>query len=300
MKKLLLTILAACMLATPALAQESAVTIQSTVKDIDPALWVMKDEDTTIYLFGTVHILKPGLSWFDEEVLAAFERSDELVTEFVSDDPAAMRTKSMALGFNRTGPGLSQKLNKKDRAAYLTAMKKMGIPFQAFERFDAWMASMGLMLMPLVKEGYDPNSGADKVLETAASGSMKKRSGLETLDEQLGYFDSMSPRDQIAFLNATVAELPKAGKLIGEMIAVWGAGKPDALAKMMNKSESMTPAMTKLLLTDRNARWAEKLDARMDQPGTVFVAVGAGHLAGKDSVQDMLRARGFEVTRIDY
>jgi uncharacterized protein YbaP (TraB family) len=302
MRRFLRTALAVSLLATSTLASSQVQTLSSqpTTVDADPALWVMKDEDTTIYLFGTVHILKPGLSWFDEEVLAAFERSDELVTEIVTGDPAEIQAKSTALGVNRTGPALSQKLRPKDRAAYLAAMKQLGVPFQAFERFDPWMASMALTVLPLVKQGYDPNSGAEKVLETAASGSMKKHSALETLDEQLGFFDGMSPKDQIAFLNATVAEIPKSGAMIGEMITAWGAGKPDDLAAMMNRSESMTPSMTKLLLTDRNARWAEKLDARMDRPGTIFVAVGAGHLAGKDSVQAMLQARGFKVERVEY
>jgi uncharacterized protein YbaP (TraB family) len=300
MKAFIRAAIAASLLSSTAFASEPTPAPQSATVDADPALWVMKDEDTTIYLFGTIHILKPGLSWFDEEIKAAFDKSDELVTEIINDDPEAIRAKSMALGVNAAGPGLSEKLADKDRAAYQAAMKELGLPVEAFERLDPWMASMVLAMLPLVKRGYDPNAGADKVLEASAIAERKQRSALETIDEQLSIFDSMPAESQIALLNAMVAELPKVETMIAEMVGSWATGKPDELAALMNRSDSMTPELNKLLLTDRNARWAEKLDARMDRPGTVFVAVGAGHLAGKDSVQDMLKARGFKVERVEY
>src|SRR3546814_19941607 len=84
------------------------------------------------------------------------------------------------------------------------------------------------------------------------------------------------------------------------MVVLWAKGDPDGLAIAMNESLAATPELAKTLLWDRNARWADQLKARMDEPGTVFVAVGAGHLAGERSVQDYLKARGLTVERVEY
>ncbi|MBN9001550.1 MAG: TraB/GumN family protein [Rhizobiales bacterium] len=93
-------------------------------------------------------------------------------------------------------------------------------------------------------------------------------------------------------------DLDKLGPQLDTMVGQWGAGDPAALAETMNEGLAETPDVAKTLLWDRNARWAEHIEARMAQPGTVFVAVGAGHLAGAKSVQDYLKERGLKVTRI--
>jgi hypothetical protein len=89
------------------------------------------------------------------------------------------------------------------------------------------------------------------------------------------------------------------GRAIGAMLATWSKGDSEALGKLMNESIASMPDLYKLVFVDRNATWAEWIDKRMDQPGTVFVAVGAGHLAGRDSVQAMLKAKGMEAVRVE-
>jgi uncharacterized protein YbaP (TraB family) len=135
-------------------------------------------------------------------------------------------------------------------------------------------------------------------LSNAAKAAAKPISGFETLSEQLGFFDALPMSSQIAFLNVMVKDLDKLGPQLDTMVGQWGAGDPAALAETMNEGLAETPDVAKTLLWDRNARWAEQIEARMAQPGTVFVAVGAGHLAGAKSVQDYLKERGLKVTRI--
>lgn len=297
MKKLLGAALAAAtMLATPVAAQAP---IAGTT-DADPAIWVVKDSDTTIYLFGTVHILKPGLSWFDEAVRTAFDASDELVLEMIEPDQAAMQTLMTTKGIDPDGPPLSEKLAEPARAKYIKAMGDLGVPYQAFEAMKPWMAAITLAVMPLGKYGYDLNSGAEKILTRAATQAGKKLGQLESAEQQLGFFDSLPEEQQIAFLNATVDEIPTLGESMEKMDRAWAKGDPAGLAMLMNESMQETPELTKILLTDRNARWADWIDKRMDQPGTVFIAVGAGHLAGKGSVQDQLKAYRIRAKRIKY
>ncbi|MBB6424782.1 TraB/GumN family protein [Sphingopyxis sp. JAI128] len=282
-------------------AEPAPAAAQPATTDADPALWVMKDEDTTIYLFGTVHVLKPGLSWFDEAVKTAFDQSDQLMLEIVMpEDQMEVANIMMPLAIDRSGKTLSSRLDAQQLAAYQAAMASVGLPAAQFDTFEPWFPAITLSVLPLTKLGYDPEQGAEKRLTTFAKAAEKPVAGLETLPEQLGFFDDLPETQQVAFLNAVVKNLDKLGPQLDKMVALWAKGDPDGLAVAMNESLAATPELAKTLLWDRNARWADQLKARMDKPGTVFVAVGAGHLAGDHSVQDYLKERGLTVTRVDY
>ena len=268
--------------------------------DADPALWVVKDKDTTVYLFGTIHVLKPGLTWFDEAVRTAFDRSGEVVLELVMPDPAAMQTLVMSKGVTTSGPTLTEQLPADKRAAYARAVTDLGLPANAFDRMRPWFAATNLSLIPLTKLGYDPANGPETVIADAAKAAGKPVIGLETAEQQIGYFAGLSQEAQVQFLTSTVDEVPKVGETMATMVRDWADGKPDALARQMNEDLKDSPEVAKALLTDRNARWAEWVKQRMAQPGTVFVAVGAGHLAGTQSVVAMLARGGVKVTRVRY
>lgn len=269
--------------------------------DANPALWVVKDEDTTIYLFGTVHVLKPGLSWFDEAVKDAFDASDELMLEMVMpEDQAAVAQVMIPLAKDMTGTSIPQRLTGEQLAAYQAAMIGVGLPANAFDSFEPWFPAITLSVMPLTKLGFDPEQGAEKLLTRYAKDARKPVVGLETLAQQLGYFDALPDEAQVAFLNSVVRDIDKLGPTLDALVAQWANGDPVALADIMNENMADTPELEKMLLWDRNARWADQIKTRMDRPGTVFVAVGAGHLAGEKSVQDYLAKRGLSVARIDY
>lgn len=266
---------------------------------IKPALWSVKDEDTTIYLLGTVHVLKPGLSWFDGAVRQAFDKSDELMLELVlPEDQAEAAAATIPLATSKDGKTLSSKLDPEALKAYQAAMTSLGAPANAFDAFKPWFAAVTLSVLPLTKMGYQPDEGAEKQLTAAAKVANKPVSGLETLTEQLGFFNDLPEPQQIAFLNTVVRDIDKLGPALDRMVALWGKGDPDKLAVEMNESMAATPELADTLLYDRNARWAEKIEARMAQPGTVFIAVGAGHLAGTKSVQDYLAERGLKAKRV--
>ena len=269
--------------------------------DADPALGVVTDEDTTIYLFGTVHVLKPGLNWFDEAVKTAFDASDQLMLELVMPEDQAEAAKVMIpLAIDQSGKTLSSRLDPDQLKAYQAAMASVGLPVAQFDMFEPWFPAITLSVLPLTKLGYDPEQGAEKQLTGFAKTAGKPVAGLETLPEQLGFFDTLPETQQLAFLNAVVKDLDKLGPQLDKMVVLWAKGDPDGLATAMNESLAATPELAKTLLWDRNARWADQLKARMDQPGTVFVAVGAGHLAGQHSVQDYLKERGLTVKRVEY
>jgi len=286
-------------LSLPACAQTPKAA--AAAQDADPALWVVKDKDTTIYLFGTIHVLKPGLTWFDEAVKTAFDRSQELKLELVMPDPATMASLVQATGTAAPGtPPLGERLPAGKQAAFRRAVTDLGLPADALDRYKPWLAATQLSIAPLSKLGYDSANGPETVLTEAAKAAHKPVTGLETAEQQLGYFSGLSDKAQIQFLESTVDELPTVADQMTRMVDDWAGGKPEALATEMNDSLKDSPEVAKVLLVDRNKRWAQWIKDRMAKPGTVFVAVGAGHLAGPDSVQAQLAKLGVKAERVQY
>jgi uncharacterized protein YbaP (TraB family) len=311
--KSLLAATATCALAwaTPVAAQNApteapaAVTALDPVKaapavtDVDPALWVIKDEDTTIYLFGSIHVLKPGLGWFDDGVKTAFDSSDQLVLELVDLPAAETQALFGKLAMDQQGKTLRSKMNDADRAVYDAAMGNLGIPAPSLDPFEPWAAGIAMSLMAMQKAGFDPNSGVEKQLTAAAKVSNKPIAGLETAEFQLGIFDTLPEADQIAFLVETAKMIDDTNSMMDKMVNMWGSADTESLAQLMN--EGMTSrTLYDALLTNRNANWAKWISAQMKKPGVTFMAVGAGHLAGSTSVQALLPAYGLTATRVAY
>lgn len=261
---------------------------------------MVKDKDTTIYLFGTIHVLKPGMSWFDDGVKKAFDSSDELVLEMVQPDQATMQNIVLSKAYSLNGPTLTERLPEADRPVYLNAMTSLGIPPAAFDRAQPWFVATNLSLLPLMKLGYDPKSGPETVLTAAATTEKKTIAGLETPEQQIGYLAGLPDKVQLQFLESTLKDLPKTAETMDGMVSAWSRGDPDALAKYMNDGLDDLPELAKTLLFDRNARWAQWIKARLDKPGIVFIAVGAGHLAGDKSVIDQLKALKIKAKRVAY
>lgn len=300
MRYLLSTV--ALLLSPPLAAQTTppAPAPASATIPADPALWVVKDKDTTIYLFGTIHALKPQLSWFDSAVRKAFDASGQLVLEIPLPTPEQAKAVIGPLAMDTTGKPLTQKLTEADRKVYAAAMAKLGIPETAFDRFEPWFAAVTLAQIELQKAGFNAGEGVEVALNAAAKAAGKPVTGLETLEQQLGYFHSLPQDEQIAFLIASAKDIDTFNASINAMLDRWKAGDAEGLSKLMNEDLSGQPHLYQVLLAERNARWADWIDNRLKTPGTVFIAVGAGHLAGKDSVQAYLAKHHLTATRIRY
>jgi len=261
-----------------------------------PALWQVSDKDTTIYLFGTVHALPKDQNWFDGRIERAFNASDELVTEVDIADLSGSSAALQQAGMLPEGESLRGLMTPEDRMEYEAALVTLGIPVETLDRYEPWLAAMTLALLPLLRSGYDTQSGVEMALGQR-SGETKKRGALESIEEQIMLFDGMPREAQLAFLDQTVNQVPQASNSLDAMVAEWIEGDATELARLMN-AELGDPALRDRLLIQRNANWADWIERRMDQPGTVFIAVGAGHLAGEGSVQDQLRKRRLKVQRI--
>lgn len=262
-----------------------------------PALWKIADHDTTIWLFGTVHALPDGVNWMTGPVEAAVKGSDQLVTEIPETPQDEMKRAVLQNALLPEGKTLRGLLPDDTRAKFERALTKFGLPVEAFDRFEPWYAAVALTALPLAQSGYSPANGVDERIGAEMKRLGRPRIGLETAEAQFRMFDSLPLDVQKHYLGEVLDGIGTINEELAAIVREWTAGDPAKLAELLNADED-DPRMVKALLTDRNKTWASWLQQRLAKPGTVFVAVGAGHLAGKDSVQDVLARAGVKVTRV--
>lgn len=239
-----------------------------------PAMWQIRDADTTIYLFGTFHTLDARTAWFGDRLRAAFDQSGELVLEtVVPSDPDQFRAASRLVVDDPAAPGGPRKAK----------------PFIAQTR---------VVMEHGRANGLSVDHGADAVLRRVAEDAGKPVAGLEKFEDQLGALARIPAAPPPAMAVAAPRLATQAPVTLDNLLTAWKHGDMSAFSTMLSGFEAKAPVAYRMLITDRNARWGEWIVDRMDRPGTVFVAVGAGHLAGKDSVQQWLAAKGFAATRV--
>lgn len=263
-----------------------------------PAMWVIRDEDSTIYLFGTIHILKPGVQWRTEAFEKAFASSDELWLEVAdSDDQAATQKLVQTLGLDPANP-LSTRLTPDEWARLSAATEKMGFPAANLEPMKPWLAGITLSVVPMLKAGFDPQKGVDSTLKADADGKQKTLRAFETTEQQMMFFDHMPLKVQVSFLMSGVDEADEGPAALDSMVSAWSAGDIGALEdQLVEPMREEYPALYQVLLVDRNKAWAEVLEERLAGKGISFVAVGSAHLIGPDSVQAFLARRGVKAER---
>ena len=268
--------------------------------DAEPAMWVVSDKDTTIYLFGTFHALDGKRDWFNDEVRSAFDASQEVVLEIITpDDPAEMRPALMRHALTAAdAPTLTSKLTPAGRTRLAGVLAKNKMPAAALDRFRPFFASVTLATLQFGAMGMGAEQGAEAVIKRALKGSTKQLGAVETIDEQFALMNALPEAEQLRILEATLKDDGSMSKDITSMLDAWNRGDAKAVAKAIRQSDKDSPSLYKLMFTDRNARWAQWVDRRLDRPGTVFMAVGAGHLAGDRSMVTLLKRDGHRVARV--
>lgn len=262
------------LLAAAALAAATPVTTPAQPTH-EPAMFVVHDSDTTIYLFGTFHALDGDPHWLDNGIRAAFEHSNELVLETLLPE----------------GPNAAQQLSQAVRAPSVT-------PSASF------LATTRMAISASRAEGMQVDNGADMVLRHIAESEGKPVEGLETLQFQLNMFNHLPQSGAAPPPNAKAGQAldPKSiqslSSTMAQMQSAWKQGDQRVFANLLDQLRANSPDTYRMMFTERNARWADWIAARMQTPGTVFVAVGAGHLAGQDSVLVRLAEKGIESQRV--
>ncbi|HYD89016.1 MAG TPA: TraB/GumN family protein [Vitreimonas sp.] len=292
------TLLAA--LAVAFLAACASTPAPNDIAGAAPALFVARDADSTMYLYGTIHLRRAGDPWGGPHVEAALVQSEEIWTE-VDLDPAAQaraQTEAMRHGMSPDTP-LSTHLNEEDRQRLAALSQRFGIPIQALDRMHPWMAALTLSVMPMMQAGYDPQAGVDRAIVAWAGEHQKTLRSFETPEQQIGFFANWDEETQIAWLRQSLEGAEEGVALVNGISAAWDRGDTAALeAQIVTETRTTYPDLYQLFFVGRNNAWMEVLSQELDGAGVDFVAVGSGHLYGPDGLIAQLRARGVRVERV--
>ncbi|WP_260484328.1 TraB/GumN family protein [Sphingomicrobium flavum] len=271
-----------------------------------PALWKLADEDTTIYLFGTVHVLPKDFEWRSPRFDEVMAQSDELYVEVAADlDMWAVLAGLGKYGIDRDAPRLKDRIDPDLHDELDAAISKTFIPASGFDNFKTWLAAVMLMEMNgYGVEEYADGDGVEDVLEREFDEAGKPIRSLEDFETHYLFFDAMSESTQVAFLESMLEVDPDTEKDFLAQIERWRSGNTDDdLDDWFGEveSEEERAAVEEFIagiLHGRNASWVDFLIDRLDAPGTILVAGGAAHFRGEKSVIDLLEKRGFEVERV--
>ena len=265
-----------------------------------PALWQVADQDTTLYLFGTIHLLPPNSTWRTPAFDTAVQSSQSLVVETLIDaaNPTQLAAEMARLGFSNGLAPIAQRVPPQKVAALEAAITRTGIPRPLFDRMETWAAAFTLMGVQFQTLGLQGEQGVEAVLRQTFTAAGKPVEQLETNREQLMIFDTLPERAQRQLLEGAIEPPGTVSQQFDQMLGAWLGGDVEAIGRTFNQDLSDSPELKAALLTRRNAAWADWIQRRMARPGTALVAVGAGHLAGDVSVQRYLESRGIEVRRI--
>lgn len=279
-----------------ALAQTAAPAAPAPFQGEGPALWVVKDADSTLYLFGSVHVLRPTTGWASPRVEAAFDSASDIWFEISNpDDQAAIMPLIQQRGLSPETP-LSSRLTPQENAELDAAAQAMGASAAQLQPMKPWLAALSLSVAPLIKAGYDPKSGVELVLKARAEAAGKPIHGFETIDKQIGILAGLPDDVQLAFLRETLKDYENAATKLDEMVEAWARGDVATLDRVtITEMKEASPALYQAVLVDRNTDWANQIQTLLEGSGTAFIAVGAAHLTGDDSVQAILQKRGVRV-----
>ncbi len=266
-----------------------------------PAIWKVADADTTVYLFGTVHVLPPTLTWHSPAVDKALDEAKAVYFETDTEgDPMMFREIVERLGKYSPSERLSDRLSLEDLELLKGALAKLDMPLIAIESMRPWFAGVVISEAVVRKAGYDVSSGVESVLRPAATKAGKEIRFLETVEEQMTSFSTLPENVQIRFLTGGLAEIDTATQELDALVNAWKAGDVDALTRLLIDDDlAIIPELYDALLKHRNANWAPEIDTLLkSETGTFLVAVGAAHLIGRDSVIEMLKPLGHPAERV--
>lgn len=286
---------AACVAALAFAAPARAETV------IAPALFVARDADSTMYLYGTVHVRRPGAPWGGADAQAALADADEVWTEMEMSPEADARAAQAVLTLGAAQPGrpLSSWLNEDERARLAEVCARIGISPSSLETMQPWLASLRLSLAPMMMAGYDPLSGVDRAIDAIGDAQGKRMRSFETEREQLSFLSSLSDDAQHEMLLEAISDSEDGPAQLDELTSAWERGDTAALERaIIDEMRTLYPELYGVLFRTRNAEWIDVLINELEGEGVDFVAVGAGHLLGEDGLVALLRANGYSVERV--
>jgi uncharacterized protein YbaP (TraB family) len=275
----------------------AALCLAATTVWARPPVWVAKRGGATMFLFGSIHLLPPGLDWRPQALIDALAKADTIIFELPIDmgaDAEAVRL-ARTLGSWPAADSLSAHLTDIERKRLARVARLLGASPEALDRLRPWLAEVTLSLMDDTRNGAAATQGVEQQIQQMAPATAR-RDAFETVHQQIGFLAGAPLADQVASLDETLREIEEEPDSYRRTVTEWMSGdvtalQTDALSPLLRAS----PVIYRRLIADRNARWAADLRRRLSRPGLTVVIVGMGHLVGPGGVPALLRARGVKV-----
>lgn len=263
-----------------------------------PALWKVTGRQSTVYLFGSVHVLSPALDWRDARIAKAIGDADVFYFE-AELDPKAIAAYVADRGMLPPGQSLRAMLPaeaQKDLDADLTSL---GVAESSVDTRRPWLASIAMTAFKLAHDGDTPAAGVDAAILADALASAKPIRYFETLDQQMALLAPADPSVELDQFEVFLKEFGKDKDDLGPLIDAWASGDQARLTRLLFREFDKHPGMRKLFFDDRNVAWTRTLEGVLEsESGTYLVTVGAGHLLGQNGLVMLLRRAGYKVERL--
>ncbi len=279
-----------------------AVSIAFLVPTVEAksCLWKATSKKGTLYIQGSVHLLKSTDYPLPAAIEAAYEASDVLMLEVDMKAMLAPETQQMIMAKallkgDQTLEGLLQP----DVYALLSAeLTEAGLPAPVTQKFKPWFATMTLMLLKMQAMGFDPTLGLDQYFYNKATADQKPVIGLETVKFQIDLFDALAEENQNAYIKRALKELDLFETMLDQLMKAWKAGNIEELGKLMQESFEEHPGLYERFVIDRNKNWVKKIDREASEKKTHMIVVGAAHLPGKEGLIELLKQKGYSVEQL--
>lgn len=265
-----------------------------------PALWRLSDADSTVWIFGSIHLLYPDMEWRFAALDQAFAEVDIVYFESRLGESleSALQARVYAIAFNAPGVTLSDQLSPDGRARLARVATRLGVSPTMLDTLKPWMAFWSLTTLVYQAEGAVTESGVDPTLHAEAVAAGKEIRAFEDIEDVMRYLTDYSEADQIAILELSLRQIEEKPETPRALIEAWSAGDMERIgALVLDDIDDAPAAFYERLFRERNVAWAEQIDAFMAGSGDALIVVGAGHMVGPDSLILLLEARGHAVER---
>lgn len=264
-------------------------------------VWAIRGDHNTVYLAGSVHLLKADDSRLPPAFDRAYGGSKALVMELdISQvDPVRASGWMMEHGTVKEGTTLRAMIGEERYSRVSAEAERLGVPMAAADMLQPWALGLQLLETQYVQLGFDPQKGVEQQLQLRAQADGKPISGLETMDQQLGALESLSAPDQARFLDMIVTEMHDVESETQSVVVAWRTGDSTKLAALLSDEYKSFPALYRLLVTERNKRWVPEIEKLLHGNQDYFVIVGALHLVGEGGLLDLMRKDGYKAQSIN-
>jgi uncharacterized protein YbaP (TraB family) len=263
-------------------------------------LWAVEGRHNTVYLLGSIHVLRAGDGELPQAAQDAYRDAEQLVMEIDMDDaladPVAMATTAQRLASLPDGQSLRNVLGS-DYPVVQAHATALGLDLALLDRFEPWFVATALLQTELARRGFTSEFGVEESLARRAVADHKPIRGLETLEQQLGMLAGLPMNEQKRFLLMTIDEMDDFDREVAEMLTAWRSGDTRKLARLLSEGYDEFPELYRPLTEDRNRVWAGEIADLLDDADDYLVVVGALHLVGRNSVVELLEKRGYRVTQ---